>query len=68
MFEQLVTPGYAPFTIALGLLIGIVAIEGLSMVAGHSASHLFESLFDGEGPDAPMSAGSTACSGVRSTG
>jgi hypothetical protein len=53
MFQQLVTPGYAPFTIALGVLVGIVAIEGLSMVAGHSASHLFESLFGGDTPDTP---------------
>jgi Protein of unknown function (DUF1449) len=30
-----------------------VAIEGLSMVAGHSASNLFESLLDGDGHDTP---------------
>src|SRR5262244_383819 len=53
MFQNLVTPGYAPFTIALGILIGIVAIEALSMVAGHSASHLLEGLFGGDAPDAP---------------
>jgi hypothetical protein len=53
MFQNLVTPGYAPFTIALGILVGIVAIEGLSMVAGHSASHLLEGLFGGDAPDAP---------------
>jgi len=53
MFQQLLTPNYTPFTIALGLLIGIAAIEGLSMVAGHSASNLFESLFGGDAPDAP---------------
>ena len=52
MFQQLVTPNYAPFTIALGVLVGIVAIEGLSMVAGHSASHLLDSLFGGDTPDA----------------
>lgn len=53
MFQHLVAPGYAPFTIALGVLIGIVAIEGLSMIAGHSASHLFETLLGGDGHDAP---------------
>jgi hypothetical protein len=53
MFQQLVTPNYAPFTIALGVLVGIVAIEGLSMVVGHSASHLLEGLFSGDAPDAP---------------
>lgn len=53
MFHNLVAPGYAPFTIALGVLIGIVAIEGLSMIAGHSASHLLEGLFGGDAPDAP---------------
>src|SRR6185295_939815 len=53
MFHNLVAPGYAPFTIALGVLIGIVAIEALSMVAGHSASHLLEGLFGGDAPDAP---------------
>jgi hypothetical protein len=47
MFEQLTTPGYVPFTIALGLLIGIVAIEGLSTIAGKSASHMIEGMFDG---------------------
>jgi hypothetical protein len=55
MLQNLVTPGYAPFTIALGLLIGIAAIEGLSIVAGHSASHLFDSLFGGDGHDMPDS-------------
>ena len=53
MFHQLLTPNYTPFTIALGVLVGIAAIEGLSMVAGHSASHLLESLFGGDAPDAP---------------
>jgi membrane protein implicated in regulation of membrane protease activity len=53
MFQQLVTPGYAPFSIALAVLVGIVAIEGLSMIAGHSASHFVESLFGGDAPDAP---------------
>jgi hypothetical protein len=53
MFQQLISPGYTPFTIALGVLIGIVAIEGLSTVAGHSASHFFEGLFEGDAPDAP---------------
>lgn len=57
MLQNLVTPGYAPFTIALGLLIGIVAIEGLSMVAGHSASNLFDGLFDGDGHDVPDAGG-----------
>jgi hypothetical protein len=46
MFEQLTTPGYVPFTIALGLLIGIVAIEGLSTIAGKSASHMIEGMFE----------------------
>ena len=53
MLQQLVAPGYAPFTIALGLLVGIVAIEGLSMIGGHSASHLFETLFGVDAHDAP---------------
>jgi len=53
MFQHLVAPGYAPFTIALGVLIGIVAIEGLSMIAGHSASHLFETLLGGDAHDVP---------------
>jgi hypothetical protein len=53
MFQNLVTPGYAPFTIALGVLVGIVAIEGLSMIAGHSAANLFEGLLGGDTPDAP---------------
>jgi len=53
MFHNLVAPGYAPFTIALGVLIGIVAIEGLSMIAGHSASHLFETLLGGDAHDVP---------------
>lgn len=53
MFQQLVAPGYAPFSIALGVLVGIVAIEGLSMIAGQSASNLFESLFSGDSHDAP---------------
>src|SRR5215470_5147270 len=53
MLQQQVAPGYAPFTIALGVLVGIVAIEGLSMIGGHSASHLFENLFGVDAHDAP---------------
>lgn len=52
MFQLLMAPGYTPFTVALGLLIGIIAIEALSTLAGHSASHLLEGLFDGDAPDA----------------
>jgi Protein of unknown function (DUF1449) len=48
MFEQLMSPGYAPFTVALGVLIGIVAIEGLSTIMGHSVSHTFDGMFDGD--------------------
>jgi len=57
MLQHLVAPGYAPFTIALGLLVGIVAIEGLSMIGGHSASHLFETLFGVDAHDAPEAEG-----------
>lgn len=64
MFQQLMTPGYAPFTVALGLLIGIIAIEGISMLAGHSASHLLEGLFDGHAPDAHAEADHGAVSGA----
>jgi hypothetical protein len=53
MLQQLMSPGYTPFTIALGILIGIIAIEGISLVAGHSASQLFEGVFDGDTADSP---------------
>lgn len=64
MFQLLMTPGYAPFTVALGLLIGIIAIEAISTLAGHSASHLLEGLFDGDAPDAHAEADHGAVSGA----
>jgi hypothetical protein len=48
MFEQLLSPGYMPFTIALGVLIGLMAIEIVTMIAGHSASQTFDGLVDGD--------------------
>src|SRR5262249_48664180 len=53
MFQQLLSPGYTPFTVALGVLVGIVAIEALSMIIGHSASHLVEGMLGGHAPDGP---------------
>jgi hypothetical protein len=57
MFQQLVTPGYAPFTVALGVLIGIVVIEGLATIMGHSVSHSFDGMFGDHDADAHAEGG-----------
>jgi membrane protein implicated in regulation of membrane protease activity len=44
MFDYLAAPGFQPFTIAALVLLGLCAIEGASMVFGHSVSGTIDHL------------------------
>ena len=45
MFAYLAAPGFQPFTIAALVLLGLCAIEGVSMLIGHTVSGMVDSLF-----------------------
>jgi hypothetical protein len=49
MLQNLAAPYFAPFTLALVVLVGLVVIEGLSTVAGKSVSSLLDHLIDHDG-------------------
>jgi len=49
MLQTFTAPHFAPFSIALVVLIGLIAVELVSTVAGKSASTLIEALFGGGG-------------------
>ncbi len=51
MFDYLAAPGFQPFTIAALVLLGLCAVEGVSMIAGHSISGMIDSLFHIDHPD-----------------
>ncbi|HVY99996.1 MAG TPA: OB-fold-containig protein [Dongiaceae bacterium] len=51
MFAYLAAPGFQPFTIAALVLLGLCAVEGVSLLAGHSISGLVDSLLHIDHPD-----------------
>lgn len=48
MFSALLSPAFAPFTIAFFLVIGLLLVEISSLLIGKSASSAIEGLFDGD--------------------
>jgi membrane protein implicated in regulation of membrane protease activity len=52
MFDYLAAPGFQPFSIAALVLLGLCAVEGVSMLAGHSISGTIDSLLHLDHPDA----------------
>jgi hypothetical protein len=56
MLANLTAPYFAPFTVALVVLLGLVILEGLSTLIGKSASSVMEHLLGGHGHDADLSA------------
>src|SRR5689334_5174930 len=42
MFDYLAAPGFQPFTIAALVLVGLCAIEGVSMLIGHTLSGMID--------------------------
>ena len=51
MFDYLAAPGFQPFTIAALVLLGLCAVEGVSLLIGHSLSGLVDSLLHIDHPD-----------------
>jgi membrane protein implicated in regulation of membrane protease activity len=51
MFAYLAAPGFQPFTIAALVLLGLCAVEGVSLIFGHSISAMVDSLFHIDHPD-----------------
>jgi len=51
MFAYLAAPGFQPFTIAALVLLGLCAVEGVSLLIGHSISGLVDSLLHLDHPD-----------------
>jgi membrane protein implicated in regulation of membrane protease activity len=52
MFDYLAAPGFQPFSIAALVLLGLCAVEGVSMLAGHSISGTIDSLLHLDHADA----------------
>lgn len=51
MFQMALLPAFAPFTIALLAVAGLLLLEITSLIAGKSLSALLEGLMDGHGAD-----------------
>lgn len=51
MFAYLAAPGFQPFTIAALVLLGLCAVEGVSLLFGHSISGTIDSILHIDHPD-----------------
>jgi hypothetical protein len=60
MLANLTAPYFAPFTVALVVLVGLVILEGLSTLIGKSASSVMEHLLGGHAGDADLDADADA--------